>query len=106
MTQALIYPVDQCRASRDVRLPVGAGSQAESTVIPLPATLISTTAMRAGGCVIWEAAHRLGLYGLNDAELETLIQHAGSSLPDARIAAEAGYYVRHLRIGLADGDGC
>jgi hypothetical protein len=63
-------------------------------------------AMRAGGCAVWEATHRLGLYRLNDAELDTLIQHAGGPQPDARLAAEAAHYVRHLRLGLVNGDGC
>ena len=64
------------------------------------------TAMRAGGCAIWEATHRLGLYGLSDAELETLIQHGASPQTDTRLAAEVAHYVRHLRLGLANGDGC
>jgi hypothetical protein len=87
---------------------VDAKSRAEDTVTPLLAMpgAMPMTAMRAGGCAIWEATYRLGLYGLNDAELETLIQHAGGPQPEARLAAEAAYYVRHLRLGLANGDVC
>jgi hypothetical protein len=63
---------------------------------------LKMTVMCADGCAVWEATQRLGLYGLNDAELETLIQHAGGPQPDARLAAEAARYVRDLRLGLAN----
>jgi hypothetical protein len=66
--------------------------------------------MTAGGgdggddYAIWEATQRLGLYGMTDAELEKLIKHAGDQQPDARVAAEAAQYVRHLRNGMSRGD--
>jgi hypothetical protein len=55
--------------------------------------------------IIWEATHRLGLHGLADDELETLIRHAGSPERDVRLIAEAAHHVRELRLGLAKGDG-
>ena len=59
-----------------------------------------------GSRAIWEAAHRLGLYGVADAALEELIQRANSQQPEARLAAEAARLVRRLRSGMARGDAC
>jgi hypothetical protein len=64
------------------------------------------TAVRADASVIWEATQRLGLYRLTNAQLEALISNASGPQPDAQLLAEAAHYVRELRLGLANGNGC
>ena len=64
-----------------------------------------STAMRADDHAVWEATHRLGLHRLTDAELEALMRRTDSPQPEAHLVAEAAHYVRHLRLGLAKGDG-
>jgi len=56
---------------------------------------------------VWEAARRLGLFGLSEAELDAVIhQHCDSPQRADRIAAEAARYIRGLRAGFAAGDVC
>jgi hypothetical protein len=55
---------------------------------------------------VWETTQQLHLYGLTDAELETLIQQRGGSRPGARVASEAALYVRCLRNEMARGKNC
>jgi hypothetical protein len=55
---------------------------------------------------VWETTQQLHLYGLTDAQLETLIQQRGGSRPGARVATEAAHYVRRLRNGMARGESC
>jgi hypothetical protein len=55
---------------------------------------------------VWETTQQLHLYGLTDAQLETLIQQRGGSQRSTRVATEAALYVRHLRNEMARGDSC
>jgi len=56
---------------------------------------------------IWDAARRLGLFGLTEVELDAVIhEHCDSPQRADRIAAEAARYVRSLRAGFAAGDVC
>ena len=56
---------------------------------------------------VWEAARRLGLFSLSEAELDSVIhQHRDSPQRADRIAAEAARYIRSLRAGFAAGDVC
>jgi hypothetical protein len=68
---------------------------------------IRETESGANHQAIWEAARRLGLYGLVDAELQALIQQrGGGSRPEDEVAAEAAQHVRRLRSKLAKGEAC
>ena len=49
---------------------------------------------------VWEAARRLDLYGMTEAELDTLIEERDG------LTAEAARYVRGLRTGHAAGEVC